>query len=231
MRGNKHRLDRPLERICVFSARGVDIHRPAPYSHTLMTSTGRSNFCRVIAAAGISLLIVSCAGTKAGKVKPAAEITKVKYYLLDPLAQNTQSADLAIPFERDHLLHGAITQADVIERTGHYYTIFWRAEDRSQPVKVRFEYRQRNTGLKVLTKEVEVSNIRRDNITKFQVTGSEFISMEELGKLSSELLARASRGRTGTLNEGGNRVTCFRVSLVRGKETLAEYRSFLWEKP
>ena len=220
----------PLERICAFSARDVDIRRPATYSASLMTSTGRSNFCRAIAAVAITLLIVSCTGTKASKAKPDAQITKVKYYLLDPLAQNTQSADPSIPFERDHLLHGAITQDDVIERTGHYYTIFWRAADRTQPVKVRFEYRQQKSGLKVLTKEVEISNIRRDNITKFRVTGAEFITMEELGKLSGELLARANTGRKGNTNEGGNRVTCFRVSLVRGKDTLAEHRSFLWEK-
>lgn len=113
-----------------------------------------------------------------------------------------RTVDRAVEFERDHLLYGAVTRADVTERFGHYYTIFWRANDRTQPVKVRFEYRQANTGLEAKVIEEEVTDVRRTNSTKFQVTGNEY-------------------------NASG-RVTAWRVTLLRGREELASQQSYLW---
>lgn len=110
--------------------------------------------------------------------------------------------DPAVQFERDYHLFGAVTKADVTERYGHYYTIFWKADDRSQPVTVRFEYRQANTGLETKVLEQEVTEVHRSNRSNFQVVGGEY-------------------------NASG-RVTSWRVTLLRGKEELVSQQSYLW---
>jgi hypothetical protein len=163
-----------------------------------MTHASRTFFLRLTALAMTTTALLSCSSTKVGE---GASISKVKYYHLVP--QNPiVVADPAINFERQHLLYGAVTKAEVMNRGGHYYSVFWKAEDRSQPVTVRFEYRQANSGLTTKVLEEEVSDIRRSNTTKFQVTGDEY-------------------------NTNG-RVTAWRMTVMRGKEELVSKASFLW---
>ena len=190
---------------CCFSTRDVDIHPACPYSPELMTSTGHHFFSRALTAAGFALLMVSCAGTKTPQGNGGA-ITKVKYYFLDDIRHKPVQVvtDPSIPFERQHYLYGAVGQKELSERYGNYYTVFWKADDRSQPVKVRLEYRQKLTGLTIKTTEQEVTDIRKNNITQFAVIGEAY--------------------------EKGGPVSCWRASLVRGKETLADSKSYLWEK-
>jgi hypothetical protein len=142
--------------------------------------------------------LASCSSAQRG---PGGTVSKVKIYRLDP-TQRLKGGDPAIRFEKQHYLYGAITHAEQMNRAGQYYNVFWKVDDRSQPVTVRFEYRQRETGLKVKTKEVEITDVRRSNVTDFQVTGEEF-------------------------NTDGP-VTAWRASIVRGKEQLVGYESFLW---
>lgn len=150
--------------------------------------------------AGLACFAVcSCSTVSQG---PGGEITKVKYYFLNPV-QVLRTDDPAIRFEREHYLHGAYTAADQIARTGHYYTVMWKADDRSQPVTVQFEYRQANTALQVKKLEQEVSDVRKRNETQFQVIGPEY--------------------------QTGGRVTAWRATLLRGKEELASQNSYLWE--
>ena len=117
---------------------------------------------------------------------------------------NCSTSRFAIPFESQHYLHGAVSNKERTEREGNYYTIFWRVDDRSQPVKVRLEYRQKLTGFAVKSIEKEVTDIRRNNVTDFSIIGEDYIT-------------------NGAVN-------CWKASLVRGKEVLAEHKSYLWEK-
>src|SRR6186997_2678910 len=103
---------------------------------------------RVLFSAGLGLLLMSCSTKQVGS---GATITKVNPYHLTDVATPIVAADPSIRFERDALLHGAISNAERTERQGDYFTIFWKAEDRSQPLKVRLEYRQKVTGLTVKT--------------------------------------------------------------------------------
>lgn len=128
-------------------------------------------------------------------------MSKVKIYTLDP-AQRLKVLEPSIRFERQYYLHGAISRAEQMDLAGQHYTVMWKATDRSQPVTVRFEYRQRDTGLKVMVKEEQVSEVGRSNVTRFRVTGEEF--------------------------RGNGPVTAWRASLMRGKEQLAVADSFLW---
>lgn len=128
-------------------------------------------------------------------------VTKVKTYTLNPAAR-LRAEDPSIRFERQYHLYPAVTQAEQLERAGQYYTVFWKVDDRTQPVTVKFEYRQRESGLTVKVKEEQITDVRRSNVTKFQVTGEE--------------------------SRSGGPVTSWRASVVRGKEQLATAESYLW---
>ena len=154
---------------------------------------------RLIGVVLVSLAVSACSSVSKG---PGGEIAKVKYYFLDPqLIVRTE--DPTILFERQHYLHGAYTAAEQIARTGHYYTVMWKADDRTGPVTVRFEYRQANTALQVHKLEQEVTEVRRKNETAFHVIGPEYAT--------------------------GGRVTAWRATVLRGKEELVSQDSYLWK--
>ena len=150
----------------------------------------------LVAAFGI---LTSCSSVCKG---PGGEVTKVKIYQLNTQQRFQPTTDRAIRFEQERLLYGAISQSDRAKRNGQYYTVFWRANDQSQPVTVRFEYRKQNTGLKVHVKEEQVTEVKSHNTTHLQVIGPEF-------------------------HDDGS-VTAWRVTLLQGKEELAHANSFLW---
>jgi hypothetical protein len=155
---------------------------------------------RVLFSAGLGLLLMSCSTKQVGN---GATITKVNPYHLIDITRPIEAEDPSLRFERDALLHGAISNAERLEREGDYFTIFWKATDRSQPLKVRLEYRQKATGLTVKTVEQEVTDVRRTNTTKFSFIGNEYVTHGP--------------------------VTSWRASIVRGKDTLVDYKSYLWE--
>lgn len=163
-----------------------------------MASESRSSFCRLIALALLATFSASCSSVSVGS---GGQISKVKYFHLAP-GSPVSTIDPAIQFERDYHLFGAVTKAEVTDRFGHYYTIFWKVNDRTQPVKVRFEYRQANTGLDAKVIEEEVTDVGRSNKSKFQVSGSEYTT--------------------------AGRVTSWKVTLLRGQEELASQQSYLW---
>jgi len=164
------------------------------------------------AAILVALASISCSSTKvaedeaeAPQPEPAAalgSITKVKPFHLE-VGKNYFAADPAIPFELKYHLHGAVTSAQFRERYGHYYTIFWETVDHSQPVTVRFEYRQKLTGPDIRVIEVEIPEVDRRNETKIEVTGEPYFT------------------------DGA--VSSWRVSLVQGGSTITSEQSFLWE--
>jgi hypothetical protein len=155
---------------------------------------------RVLFSAGLGLLLMSCSTKQVGS---GATITKVNPYHLADVSAPLQAADPSLLFEREAHLHGAISNAERTERQGDYFTIFWKAEDLSQPLKVRLEYRQKLTGLTVKSVEQEVTDVRRSNTTKFSFIGNEYVTHGP--------------------------VTSWRASIVRGKNTLVDYKSYLWE--
>lgn len=155
---------------------------------------------RAFLTAGLGLLLVSCSTKQVGS---GATITKVNPYHLDDAFKPIIAADPAITFERNAILHGAISNEERRALQGNYFTIFWKVEDRSQPVKVVLDYRQKATGLTVKRLEQEVTDIGRSNTTKFQLVGDDYVT--------------------------NGPVTSWKASLVRGKDVLVEYKSYLWE--
>jgi hypothetical protein len=163
-----------------------------------MTPGSRSILLRLLALLVTVSSLLSCSSASVGN---GGKISKVKYYHLVPNVPLVVQ-DPAITFERQHYLFGAVTKTEILNRGGHYYTVFWKVDDRSQPVTVRFEYRQANNGLQTKVIEAQVDDIRRSNATKFQVTGDEYTT--------------------------NGRVTAWRVTLMRGKEELVSKASYLW---
>jgi hypothetical protein len=141
--------------------------------------------------------LTSCAAPTNGFSK--VKITRVN------AASRLRSVDQSINFEQRHFLHGALTSQEIRERSGNYYTAFWNVADDSQPVTVRFEYRQAKTGSKVLVKEESVTP-SGSNTTQFRIVGTDYQTDEEK-----------------------NPVTAWRLSLVRGSEVIATKKSYLWE--
>ncbi len=144
----------------------------------------------VLAVAALS----SCASKPQG-------FTKVKIYRLNPTA-NINAVDPSIPFEQKHLLHGAVSRAEQDARGGNYYTFFWKVDDRSQPVKLRFEYRQSTTRSAVKQQVIEIAEVKSSNVTKFQITGDEY--------------------------QTNGKVLAWRAILVQGGKEIATTQSFMW---
>lgn len=172
-----------------------------PYSGVLMIPRFLPILCRAATAGAFAAALVSCSSTNPRG--PGGHIAKVKYYRLDASKPPVAGLDASVAFEHNYHLRGAVSNAERNLRNGHYYAVMWKATDRTQPVKVRLEYRQENTGTKVHVSEQEVTNIKRDNVTHFEVNGEKFA------------------------NDGP--VTSWRVTLVRDKQVLAEAKSYLWD--
>jgi hypothetical protein len=163
-----------------------------------MTTESRSSRLRFGCLAILALLLSACSSAVDG---PGGRIGKVKYYHLMP-NYVPRSIDPTVVFERQHFLRGAVTKQEIIDRFGHYYTVFWKADDRSGPVTVKFEYQQERSGLSKRVQEQIVDDIGRSNVSKFQVTGPEY--------------------------QKSGRVIAWRVSVLRGKEELVSQQSALW---
>ncbi len=164
----------------------------------MMTASRTSRFslgCLAI----LALMLSACSSAVQGT---GGKIGKVKYFHLMP-GYVPRSTDPSILFERQYRLHGAVTKEQILERYGHYYSVFWKVTDRTAgPVTVRFEYQQANSGLTKRVQEQVVDDIRRNNVSKFQITGAEY--------------------------DKSGRVTAWRVSVLRGKEELVSQQSALW---
>lgn len=131
------------------------------------------------------------------------DISKVKIFRLLPDNQQKAASDRAIAFERRHRLHGAVTGDDIKARTGNYYTVFWSVADTSQPVTLRFLYRQATTGPKIHTIEQTVEHPKSSNISEFHILGEAY---EKQGK-----------------------VLAWQLQLRRGNQVLASRNSYLWK--
>jgi hypothetical protein len=149
----------------------------------------------LISATGLS----SCSSVSEG---PGGKVSKVKVFHLIPTEQ-VRSSDRSLSFERQYLLRGAVTAAEQRERAGQYYAFLWKVTDRTQPVTVKLQYRQANTALETLVMTQEVTDVRRSNWSKFQVTGPAYHS--------------------------NGRVTSWKLTVERGGEVLASQQSYLWE--
>src|SRR2546425_607014 len=105
-------------------------------------------------------------------------------------------------FDICHFIPPTSSQWLQIERRGHYFTFFWRA-DRPSPMTVRFEYRQQNLGAFVQAREVSYDRARGSMKTKFDVIGDDY-------------------------NDDG-RITAWRALLIADGKIVGLTQSYLWQ--
>ena len=92
-----------------------------------------------------------------------------------PGATPIPTRDLMIDFERKHRLWGAINSLDVFNKTGQYFTFFWRAK-RSGRVTLRLEYRQASLKNYVQGRELYYPEAKGGHTSEFAVLGSDYES-------------------------------------------------------
>lgn len=163
-----------------------------------MTTEKRTYCLRLGCLAILAFALSACSSTTTG---PGGKISKVKYYHLMPFF-TPQTTNQTILFERQHFIYGAVTKKEIVDRFGHYYAFFWKANDRTGPVTVKFEYMQGKSGLTKHVQTQVVDDIHRSNVSKFQVVGQEY--------------------------QKNGRVIAWRISILRGKEELVSQQSALW---
>ena len=152
----------------------------------------------LLAAAILLLGSTSCASSD----RSATAITKVKYFHLNPETR-VRTYDRMISFDQNYYRHGAVTNEQLREKIGHYYSVFWRTDDRTAEAKLRMDYRHQQSGPKVYSFDVDVDEIKRRNVTKFAVVGSDY---QKLGP-----------------------VTAWKITLLLNGEVVGENKSFLRE--
>lgn len=93
--------------------------------------------------------------------------------LVKPGATPIPTRELMIDFERRRRVWGAITGVEVQERTGQFFTFFWRAK-RPADLTLRLEYRQGNLKNYVEGRELYYPHARGSYTSEFAVVGSEY---------------------------------------------------------
>jgi hypothetical protein len=90
-----------------------------------------------------------------------------------PGATPIPTKDLMVDFERRHRLWGALLAADVIAKTGQYFTFFWRAK-RPANLTIRLEYRQANLKNYVQARELYYANAKGSHRSEFAIVGIDY---------------------------------------------------------
>jgi len=139
------------------------------------------------------------------KVLPLAlddqfQFRKVVMFLNDP-KKFKPTNNAMINFERARVNFKALTAADREQRTGQYFTFFWRT-DRKADITVRLEYRQENLGSFVQAREVSCKEAKGSMKTGFEITGDDYID--------------------------DGRITAWRALLIENGRIVGLTQSYLW---
>lgn len=160
-------------------------------------------FVPLLAALVIGSGMPAAAGGAESKSNGVILFSKTKLLFLDASKKSPlePGQDRYVEFERKRALYGAITPSDQRERYGNYFTFMWDTK-RPADVVVRLEYRQQALGPMVQTKEVSYRAASGHRITRFQVTGDDYLQY--------------------------GRVLAWRATILEGGKVAAETRSYLW---
>lgn len=182
-------------------------------------------FCRALAVFAPVLLLAGCGGsreevpmeaasgsaesTELASAAPGAfgrggfafDRVKITVVRQIPAASST---DRSIAFHDRRRLWGAISNEERRQRFGKYFVVDWEAPDNNtEPVVVRFEYRQQKTGATVNTMEQTIAGAQGSVFTEFAVVGDAW--------------------------ETNGEVTSWRLTLLVNGEAVASQPSFLWD--
>ncbi len=106
-----------------------------------------------------------------------------------------------IDFETKYRNFGAISNLDLKERMGQYFTFIWRA-DRTANLTLRLEYRQDKLGPFIQAREVPLGEVSGSGKTEVAITGDDYL--------------------------WDGRISSWRAVLVEDGRIVALYSSALW---
>jgi hypothetical protein len=137
---------------------------------------------------------------------------KVYQYVNDP-AFEQPSLNLAQEFERRYFNFGAVTSEQYRQKTGHYFTFFWKPIKPLGPGRVVWEYLQENDKNKVHIWELPFARASGWQHTRFAVTGRDY----------------APHGKNPAASaDGGGRVIAWRLRIYEADKLAGETTSFVW---
>jgi len=143
----------------------------------------------------VATLVASC-----GSPAPL----KVQNQLVRDATRESWNLDPMIRNEKMRRLHGAVTNEELNERLGHYYTIRWNNRDLSKgPATLTFEYQQAASASEIKTIHRDLPENATSGVVEIEITGEEYML--------------------------GGRVLAWRITLRRGGETVATRQSYLWQ--
>ena len=126
----------------------------------------------------------------------AFQFRKTKTLLNDRQTEKP-TLDPMIAFERQRVNFGAISDFDREQRSGHYFTFFWRVK-RAADVTIRLEYRQQNLGAYVLARELFYKNVKGSVQSDFTVIGDDY---RHDGKITGWRALLIENGKIVALNQ------------------------------
>ena len=126
----------------------------------------------------------------------AFQFRKTKTLLNDRQLEKP-TLDPMIAFERQRVNFGAISDFDREQRSGHYFTFFWRVK-RAADVTIRLEYRQQNLGAYVLARELFYKNVKGSVQSDFTVIGDDY---RHDGKITGWRALLIENGKIVALNQ------------------------------
>lgn len=135
------------------------------------------------------------------QLDPLIKIKKI-YDFLNDRAKTPTGGEEALEYEFKYYNHGAVTEAQLRNKKGHYYEVNWATDAAVEPLTLRFDYRQKNTRDQVRTIEIPYPKARGSMKGRFSVTGDSYF-------------------------EDGD-VISWRISVVRNGKIVAEKKSFVW---
>ncbi len=135
------------------------------------------------------------------ELDPKIGIGKVYDFLNDPDVTHA-GRDQGISEEFKYYNYGAVTQAQLESRKGHYFTVNWANKGAAADLILRMDYRQSHTRDKVTTLEIPYKAIEGGVKGHFSITGAVY---KEFGDVNS-----------------------WRISVVRNGKIVAQTRSFIW---
>jgi hypothetical protein len=106
----------------------------------------------------------------------AFKIQKFKIYNNAPPkpgATPPKTRELAIDFERKSSYWGAIDGTEYNNRTGEYFTFFWKSKYPAN-LTLRFEYRQANLKNYVQAREIYYPNAQGNHTSQFAILGNDY---------------------------------------------------------
>ncbi len=115
---------------------------------------------------------------------------------------NTGPENHALQYEITYLNWGAVTQEQLLARTGHYFTITWKNSGPRADFTTRFEYREVKSKEIVRTLTQSMPGIRGATRSYFAVVGKAYLAYGP--------------------------IVSWRFSVLQGDTVVAQARSFIW---